>query len=425
MASSVRIDGSLPDPGDNSTKGLVLSGGWAVEYNWDFDRATPINHPRRLSSIGFPAPYNSDLEGLLRGRAAFSAFLYLFRNGRYLRLQAATLTPDGPDAPTAGAWGLPSHWTSFDAVLPGRGTKINFCYFFRGSEYVRFDWTANKMSPGYPKFLGPEWHLAAPFTDNINGVVVGQGRFASKAYLFKSLNHPVDNNGSIVPPGSPGSKTVLTPAYARYDFSTEASEGTVIGTVNVVPPWSGLLPLLDAGAAIDTSLRWCNASLAALTGPRTPLLTNALTHHFMTGTPSAAQLTEITTRMTAVRDRIAQIPNRFQWTAGFSFASQTRPGILTEIGDNFSILHGPNGRAAVLIHEAVHFAFTPGGLVIDVPEWSGATINGVPFGVGGGMAYNAMSPTQAIANPSSYAAFAQEIAFNGIDQRFGDARRHE
>ncbi len=35
MASSVRIDGSLPDLGDNSTKGLVLSGGWAVEYDWN------------------------------------------------------------------------------------------------------------------------------------------------------------------------------------------------------------------------------------------------------------------------------------------------------------------------------------------------------------------------------------------------------
>jgi len=42
----------------------------------------------------------------------------------------------------------------------------------------------------------------------------------------------------------------------------------------------------------------------------------------------------------------------------------------------------------------------------------------------GGMAYSAMTPTQAIANPSSYAAFGQEIFF-GADTRFGDARRHE
>ena len=102
--------------------------------------------------------------------------------------------------------------------------------------------------------------------------------------------------------------------------------------------------------------------------------------------------------------------------------AQTTPNILTEIGDNFSILHGPNGRAAVMIHEAVHFIFVPGDIVIDVPEFSGATVGGVTFGVSGGMAYDAMAVDQAIANPSSYAAFAQEIFF-GSDERFGNARR--
>jgi hypothetical protein len=431
MASNAHIDGSLPDPGDNSTKGLILSGGWAVEYDWGLDRSTATNQPRRLSAIGFPAPYDTDLEGVLRGRAAFSSFLYLFKNGRYLRLQASTLTPEGSDALTAPAWGLPADWINFDAVLPGRGIKINFCYFFRGSRYIRFDWTRNEVSSGYPKFIGSEWHLAPPFTDDIDGVVVGQSGFTTKGYLFKRLSQSVNNDGAIVPTGSVGSKIVLTPGYARYDFTAEASEGTVTELLNVVPAWNGLLPLLDVGPAVDTALSWCNAALAALTGSTSPLLTNALTHHFMTGTPSAGQLAEITTRMIAVRDRIAQIPDRFQWTPGFTGVAQTVPGTLTEIGDNFSILHGPNGRAAVLIHEAVHFVFTTGGLVIDVPEWSGATINGTTFGVAGGMAYSAMTPTQAIANPSSYAAFAQEIAFSdpvtglGIDQRFGDARRHE
>ena len=218
---------------------------------------------------------------------------------------------------------------------------------------------------------------------------------------------------------------MLTPAYARYDFTAEASEGTVTGPANVVSAWNGLLPLLDAGPAVDTALLGATRPWRALGGPTTPLLTNALAHHFMTGTPSAAQRAEITTRMTRVRDRIAQIPDRFQWTPGFTGIAQSAPGTLTEIGDNFAIVLGPNGRAATLIHEAVHFVFTAGGLVIDVPEWSGATISGTTFGVSGGMAYSAMTPTQAIANPSSYAAFAQEIAFLGVDQRFGDARRHE
>lgn len=424
MASSVRIDGSLPDPGDNSSRGLILSGGWAVEYDWNLDRVTSTGQPKRLSVFGFPAPFDSDLEGILRGRAAFSGFLYLFKNGRYLRLQVDTMTPDGPETATAPAWGLPADWTSFDAVFPGRGIKINFCYFFRGSTYIRFDWTTNSVSPGFPKFIGPEWHTPTPFTENIDGVIVGQSGFATKGYLIKSISQTLDNNGIILPEGSVGSKVVMTPGYARYDFSAEANEGTVVGPANVVPPWSGLFPLLDTGHAVDTALFWCNAALMALNMPITPLLTNALMHHFMTGTPSPVQIAEITNRMMAVRNRIAQIPERFQWTPGFTGVAQTVPGTLTEIGDNFSITHGPNGQAAVLIHEAVHFVFISGGIIIDVPEWSGANINGTNFGVAGGMAYSAMNIDQAIANPSSYAAFAQEIAF-GIDQRFGGARPHE
>lgn len=134
MASSARVDGSLPNAGDSSTRGLVFSGGWGVDYEFAGEPPARANQPKRLSAFGFPAPFDRDLEGALRGRGAFSTFLYLFKNGRYLRLVASTMTPDGPDAATAPAWGLPATWTSFDAVLPGRGTKINFCYFIRGAE---------------------------------------------------------------------------------------------------------------------------------------------------------------------------------------------------------------------------------------------------------------------------------------------------
>jgi hypothetical protein len=100
----------------------------------------------------------------------------------------------------------------------------------------------------------------------------------------------------------------------------------------------------------------------------------------------------------------------------------------TEIGDPFSTIHGPNGRAAVMIHEAAHFVIAANS--VDVPEWSGETVDGVPFGLARNPdgtlapAYHTITPAQAEENPSSYAAFAQEIAF-GSDTRFGQARLHQ
>src|SRR4051794_14981106 len=97
MASTVRIDGSLSGSG---TSGIIFSGGWGVDYDFAGSPAARPNQPRRLSAFGFPAPFDSDLEGALRGRGAFSQFLYLFKDGRYLRLIAATMAPDGPDLET-------------------------------------------------------------------------------------------------------------------------------------------------------------------------------------------------------------------------------------------------------------------------------------------------------------------------------------
>jgi hypothetical protein len=82
----------------------------------------------------------------------------------------------------------------------------------------------------------------------------------------------------------------------------------------------------------------------------------------------------------------------------------------------------------VLIHEAVHFTF---GSEPDVPEWSGATIAGtthsIPVDPSTGAsvgAYADLTTIAALTNPSSYAAFVQEVAL-GADTRFGAARPQE
>lgn len=423
MSSSTRIDGSLPDAGASPTTGIVFSRGWAVTYDWAADGVSPTGQPARLNSLSFPPPFDSDLDGALRGQGKFRDFLYLFKAGKYLRIRVATMTPDGPPIDTPAPWHLPHDWTNLDAVFPGAGKKSRFAYFFRGADYLRYDWSTDKLSPNHTKKIASEWHMPAGFARDFDGVIVGQAGFNTKAYLFKTISHSVDRDGNPVPPHTAGSRVVSFPVYVRYDFDKERTEGAVTNPVEVVTNWNGLFPLLDAGSAVDTALTWCDGALVALAGGAPPAA--ALGHHFMTASPTPAQLIAITARMTAVRTRIATIPDRFQYTPGLTVASQTRPAILTEIGDTYSTHLGPNGRAAVQIHEAVHFTFT-GGLAVDVPEWSGEVVNGVHFGVDtlSHTVYHTISTAQAIANPSSYAAFAQEVTL-GNDSRFGDARRQE
>ncbi len=422
MATNVRISGSLSALDSVPTTTSIFQRGWAVDYDWVADRAVALRQPNQLNALKFPPGFDNDLEGTLRGQGSFSDFTYFFKNGQYQRVQHATMTPDGASRATADPWDLPASYTSLDAVFPGSGKKRQFAYFFRGNEYVRYDWTTDKRSPGYPKTIGPNWHTSAPFDRDIDGAIIGVAGFATKAYLFKTINVTIDREGNPVPPGTPGSSLVPVPTYARYDFDAETVDFTETDPARVVSVWNGLFPLLDAGQALDIAREWVDEAIAATTGALSPAAQRAFGHHFMTSSPATSVVTTVRDRFVQLQTRLNAHPDNFQWTPGLGVAAQTRQGLLTEIGDNFSIRHGPNGRAAVLIHEAVHFTF---GTNVDVPEWSGETVNGTFFVAPPGTpVYSSISTADATVNPSSYAAFAQEVHF-GVDTRFGDARRHE
>lgn len=422
MSSSARIDAAYPTPGVANSS-TVTSGAWEVDYDWVADRVALANVPRRIQLV---APFNRDLGGVVPGQAGFAAFRYVFKDDVYLRIRIADGLPDGDAAATAAAWGLPATWDSVDAVFAGGGAKSGFAYFFRGPQYARFDWTANMLSPGYPKAFGPNWHTTPDFAEGIDGSITGQAAYATKAYLFRTASVPVDDNGAF----AVGGKLVNTSVYARYDYNSEQFEFTFTNPAEVIAQWPGLLPMLDVGPAIDLAVDWIKLTLETLgAGPPSPAVATAFAHHFGTGgAVDPAVLAVVIANFGLIRDRLLALPDRLQWTPGLRFAAQTRQGTLMEIGDEFSLLHGPNGRAAVMIHETVHFTFGAGP---DVPEWSGATIAGNPCEIATDPktraslgAYADLTTPAALTNPSSYAAFAQEVAI-GRDERFGIARRHE
>jgi len=242
MACNVRISGSLSALDAVPTITTVFQRGWAVDYDWVADRAVALRQPNQLDALKFPPGFDSDLEGALRGQGKFSDFTYFFKNGQYQRVQHATMTPDGASRATADAWDLPDSYTNLDAVFPGSGKKSQFAYFFRGNDYMRYDWTTDKRSSGYPKTISPNWHTSAPFDRDIDGAIIGVAGFAAKAYLFKTIDVTVESNGNPVPTGTPGSSLVPVPAYARYDFDAEKVDFTETDPAQVVRAWNGLFP---------------------------------------------------------------------------------------------------------------------------------------------------------------------------------------
>ena len=120
---------------------------------------------------------------------------YLFKGAEYVRYdpKADKVDPGYPQ-PIAGNWpGFPPEFTTgVDADVIWNNGKV---YFFKGSQYLRYDIAADKVDPGYPVPIAANWR--GLWEDNINAAVVWPN---GKAYFFKG------------------------PLYMRYDIATDQAD---------------------------------------------------------------------------------------------------------------------------------------------------------------------------------------------------------
>ncbi|MFZ2526640.1 MAG: hemopexin repeat-containing protein [Rhodococcus sp. (in: high G+C Gram-positive bacteria)] len=157
---------------------------------------------------------------------------YFVVGGNYFRYDATTDSVD-PGYPRT----IAANWTGFTAAGFDRGIDAalnvgNKVYFFRGSQYIRYDIATNKVDVGYPLPTGDHWPglAAADFSSGIDAAVdCGNGT----AFLFKGAN------------------------YLRYDMTEDHADGQ---PTPIVDGWPGFG---DAGFvdAIDSAVNWGNGKV--------------------------------------------------------------------------------------------------------------------------------------------------------------------
>lgn len=107
---------------------------------------------------------------------------YFFYGDEYVRFDAGNNAVDpeyllpNPPRKIAGNWNLP--WTDrIDAAVNWGNGKV---YFFRGTEYLRFDITLDRTDDNYPKPIAGNWNGIWP--GDIDAVLYQGG---TKVYFFK------------------------------------------------------------------------------------------------------------------------------------------------------------------------------------------------------------------------------------------------
>lgn len=183
------FDAMLNGSESPSSHCYFFKGSSYVRYDWDSDRADP-GYPKSIAADwhSMPAGFTSGFDAAINGLGNSSGKCFFFKGGSYVRYDwGADRADPGYPKPIAGSWpNMPAGFTSdFDAVI-NRPAGFDKCYFFKGDSYVRYDWIADSVDPGYPKSIAGSFHaLPADFTGSYSDALEMGGPSSIKGYFLK------------------------------------------------------------------------------------------------------------------------------------------------------------------------------------------------------------------------------------------------
>lgn len=169
---------------------LFFNGNKFVRYDKALDRMES-GYPKTMAgNIGnWPASFT-----YVDAATRIGTKVYLFNQGNYARYDVPTGVIDQQPKPIVGNWtNWPvSGWTSIDAALDFGNGKI---FFFKGSQYIRFDIAADKVDQA-AKSISVGW--PGLYTSGIEYAL----NYGAKAYIFKGKQYQridVASNGTVDP----------------------------------------------------------------------------------------------------------------------------------------------------------------------------------------------------------------------------------
>jgi len=163
-------------------KVYFFKGSQYARYDVKADRVDS-GYPQPIQGLwpGFPASFAAGVNAeVVWGNGK----TYFFKGSQYLRYDIAADRVDaGYPKPIAGAW--PGLWAAnIDAGVVWPNGKA---YFFKGSQYMRYNIATDKVDPGYPKPIQGNWPgFPASFAAGVNAAVVWNN---GKAYFFKGSEY--------------------------------------------------------------------------------------------------------------------------------------------------------------------------------------------------------------------------------------------
>jgi hypothetical protein len=148
------VDATVNGFGDLAGKAYFFKGNRYDRYDWQTDRFDLLDQDIALWKL--PDRFLGGVDAALEGRGPFAGKTYFFKDDVYVAYNWQTDSTEGTKS--LAAWNLPGDLaTGVSAALNGGGDFTDFAYFFKGSQYARYQWSTDSASPGYPKPVAGNW----------------------------------------------------------------------------------------------------------------------------------------------------------------------------------------------------------------------------------------------------------------------------
>ena len=187
------LQASICGDGQFSGKACIFSSDYYIRFDWNNNRVDR-GYPQRIKNHwhNWPSSFNGGIDAALVGDGPFSGKAYFFKGDQYIRYNWSNDSVD-PGYPKR----IKDHWhnwpssfdSGIDAALLGDGPFSGKAYFFKGDQYIRYNWSNDSVDPGYPKRIKDHWHnWPSSFDSGIDAALLGDGPFSGRHTFLRGIN---------------------------------------------------------------------------------------------------------------------------------------------------------------------------------------------------------------------------------------------
>lgn len=141
---ATRLDAAITGTGPFDGLALMFRDAAFAVCRWD-DAGT-VEGVHELAALGLPPPFDQRIDAALEAHGSREGRALLFHDAQFIEYEFGSGTI-GDARPTSDL-GLPAEFSSPDAAVDGRVSRVGHGYLFVGTKYVRYDWSTSRESFG-------------------------------------------------------------------------------------------------------------------------------------------------------------------------------------------------------------------------------------------------------------------------------------